>query len=252
MDRSKKRLVVGLTVIAAFVFAGVAVAAESDDTVLNYGYDPESHFFIWNVTSLEYSPDDGLLEETLGDYQEEQLEALLAACGLEGDDPENPDEYTYTFDPVTGLITVSSEEDSEGGEPDEEIVCGAFNGGDVTGPAGQVNHGMFLKFFNENYEGKGRGCIVSQIARSGLGKGDQQVMATGDDTDESTTEDTEVVEGSITFTTVTAKCQHGKGGDSSEVENEEKGGGPPQHVLDKFGGQHPRDTKGKSDKPDRP
>ncbi|HEU4320326.1 MAG TPA: hypothetical protein VFS66_09615 [Acidimicrobiia bacterium] len=255
MERLKKRLVVGLTVIAAFALAGMALAAEGDDTVLNYGYDQENHFFIWNVTSLDYSPDDALLEETLEGYEEEQFAALLEACGLEGDDPENPDTYTYTYDPATGLITVSSEGDSEGGDTDsEEIVCGEFQGGDVTGPAGQVNHGMFLKFFNENYEGEGRGCIVRHIARSGLGKGDQQVKVDDTASDEPTEpaeEETEVVEGSISFTTVTTDCHRGKGGADEETEDNE-GGGPPEHVLQKFGGQHPRDANGKPDNPGRP
>jgi hypothetical protein len=249
MDRLSKRLVVGLTAIAAFAFSGIALAADGDDTVLNYGYDEDSRFFILNVTSLEYSPDEEQLEEILEGNDEAQLEALLAACGLEGDDPANPVVYTYTYDPATGVITVSSEGESEEGETeDEEIVCGEFIGGDVSGPAGQVNHGMFLKFFNANFEGEKRGCIVSQIGRSGLGKGDQQVKA-GDDTEsegEEPTEPTEeeAVEGSISFTTVTTDCQHGDDDDEGE---ELEGNGPPQHVLDKFGGQHPRDAKGKPD-----
>ena len=252
MDRLRKRLVVGLTAIAAFAFTGIAMAAEGDDTVVNFGYDDQTHFFVWNVTSLEYPPDEGQLDELLEGYQEAQLEALLAACGLEGDDPEILDQYTYTFDPATGLITVTSEGGEAGGE---EIVCGDFSGGDVTGPAGQVNHGMFLKLFNEIYDGEGRGCIVSHIARSGLGKGDQQVNAdesTGSDDGETTdpTEgESEVLEGSISFTTVTTDCQHGK---SDDEDGSEEGQGPPQHVLDKFGGEHPRDTKGKPDSPGRP
>ena len=242
MERLRKRLATGLMVIAALAVSGVALGAEGDDTVLNYGYDEGSHFFIWNVTSLDYLPDDGQLDETLEGYEDSQLEALLAACGLQGDDPESPDQYTYTFDPATGLITVTLEGEPEGGEA-EEIVCGDFSGGDVTGPAGQVNHGMFLKFFNANYEGANRGCIVRHIAGSGLGKGDQQVMA-GDAAEPDDEEVTEVTEGSITFTTVTTDCQHGKG-DTEEDGDEPKGNGPPQHVIDKFGGQHPRDVKGK-------
>lgn len=255
MDNLRKRLVVGLTVIAALALSGIALAAEGaaegDDTVLNFGYDEDTRFFILNVTSLEYSPDEEQLDEILEGQEQEQLDALLAACGLEGDDPDNPAVYTYTYDPSTGVITVVSEGESEGEETGgEEIVCGDFIGGDVTGPAGQVNHGMFMKFFNANFEGEGRGCIVSKIARSGLGKGDQQVKpdnateSDGDDPTEPTEETSEPVEGSISFTTVTTDCQHGKGGAEDESEElEDKG--PPQHVLDKFGGQHPRDAKGK-------
>lgn len=253
MDRLRNRLVVGLTALAVFAFAGMALADEGDDTVFNYGYDEGSRFFYWNVTSLENSSSPGATDETPEATEEEQLEAVLAACGLEGDDPDNPDVYTYTFDPATGLTTVTADNDAGGGEGEaDEIVCGAFNGGDVTGPAGQVNHGMFLKLFNEKFEGEGgRGCLVSQIARSGLGKGDQQVRA-GDST-EPTEEETEIVEGTIIFSTVTTDCQRGNGkgeeakGDGVEGPESEKshGHGPPQHVLDKFGGQHPRDSRGK-------
>ena len=241
MDRMSRRLVVGLAAIAAFAFSSIAVAAEGDDTVLNYGYDQDSRFFFWNVTSLESAPSDELLEESTD--QDAQLEALLAACGLDGGDPDNPLESTFTFDPVTGVLTVTSQNDPGGAE---EIVCGDFSGGDVTGPAGQVNHGMFLKLLNQDYEGGHRGCIVSHIARSGLGRGDQQVQADGGSDDEPTT-DSEVVEGTITFTTVTTDCQRGP----NEEENAEaeslgsESNGPPQHVLDKFGGQHPREVKGK-------
>jgi hypothetical protein len=237
VDRLSKRLVVGLAVIAAVAVSGIALAAEGDDTVLNYGYDQNSQFFFWNVTSLEYGPDGELLDQTTD--EEAQLEALLAACGLEGV------EATFTFDPVTGVITVTSPDIPDPGE----IVCGEFSGGDVTGPAGQVNHGMFLKLLNETYDGEHRGCIVSQIAQSGLGKGDQQVQAEGNDEEPIPDPEVEpeVVEGTVTFTTVTTDCQHGKRGpDTEEDETEESdGNGPPQKVLDKFGGQHPRDANGK-------
>ena len=244
MDRVSKRLVVGLAVIAAGAFSGIAFAAEGDDTVLNYGYDQDSHFFFWNVTSFETAPDDELAEENTD--EDAQLEALLAACGLEGGDPDNPLESTFTFDPATGVITVTSDEVPDGGEG---IVCGDFSGGDVTGPAGQVNHGMFLKLLNQNYEGGHRGCIVSQIAGSGLGKGDQQVQADGGSEDEPTTDpggESEVVEGAITFTTVTTDCQRGTSEEEKEkVSGESEDHGPPQRVLDKFDGQHPGEGKGK-------
>lgn len=255
MQGLRQRLVVGLTVFTAFALSGIAMATERDDTVLNFGYDEGSHLFLWNVTSLEYSPNDELLAEILEGFEESQLAALLAACGLEGDNPASPAEATFTFDPATGAITVTT---ADATEESGEIVCGDFSGGDVSGPAGQVNHGMFLKFFNANYEGDHRGCVVSQIASSGLGKGDQQVK-TDDAMDadekeptEPTEGETEVVEGSITFTTVTTDCQHGNDDDADEeletdstLETESKGNGPPQHVLDKFGGEHPGEAKGK-------
>ena len=124
MHGLKRRLVVGLTLIAAFAFSGMALAASNgdDDTVLNYGYDKDNHFFIWNVTSLEYEPDEEALEETLEGYESEQLEALLEACGLEGDDPEDPVEYSYTYDPESGEITLGDGEGDTTDRPDRSTT----------------------------------------------------------------------------------------------------------------------------------
>lgn len=235
MHQLKRRLVGGLALFAVFAFGGVAFAAagSQDDTVLNYGYDEESHFFIWNVTMLEIEPDVELLDQTLEEYRTQQFEALLEACGLEG-----TGEYAFTYDPSTGELVVEAQGD-EGAEPaEEEFVCGDFQGGDVTGPAGQVNHGMFMKFFNEHFEGEHRGCLVREIAKSDLGKDGQKVMATGAEDDEESEDLGEPVEGTVLFTTVTTKCQKGNG------KVKEGKGGPPAHVLDKFGG-HPKDKKGK-------
>jgi hypothetical protein len=270
VHKMKRRLVVGLALIAAFAFSGLAFAATDgdEDAVINLGYDGDdgNHFFMWNVTFLEYEPDTEGLEETLEGYDQEKFAALVEACGLEGDDPENPVEYTYTYDPSTGEITVelddegdegSEAEESELEDPEaEEIVCGDWMGGDVTGPAGQVNHGMFLRFFNHNYEGEYKGCITSHIARSGLGKGDDQVKAGDTETEgeegEAPAEETvEPVEGTITFETVLADCQKGPKGPKGEAEDGDDEGqrrGPPQHVLDKHADKWGEGGPGKSGK----
>lgn len=214
----KRRFVVSLAVIAAFALSGMALAAsEGDDTVVNYGYDQESHFFIWNVTSLDYEPDTGALQETMDGYEQTQLTALLDECGLAA--PQGSDEIVYTYEVGDdGTITILREGTLVEGE------CGEFNGGDVTGPEGQVNHGMFLKFFNEHYEGENRGCIVSQIARSGLGMDYQQVKAGGPDTDLDESEASEGDESpEITFTTVTTECQRGKGETKKAEDTEDDG-----------------------------
>lgn len=52
---------------------------------------------------------------------------------------------------------------------------------DVVGPNGQINHGTIVSAFSKSLPpGKGRGCLVRQIAKSGFGKGDQKVGAESD------------------------------------------------------------------------
>lgn len=237
MNRLRPRLVVALTLIAAFAFSGIALAATEGDTVLNYGYDENSHFFMWNVTSLDWEPDEQLLENLLeGDPDLDDIGLLLAACGLEASEGEDEIVYDYTVDDEDN-ITLSVD-----GEEVDLTSCGELHGGDITGPNGQVNHGMFMKFFNEHYEGEHRGCIVSQIARSGLGKGDQQVKAGDSEPEEGVSEEvTEEEDPTITFTTIVTDCERDE---TDDEDGDRRGNGPPQHVLDKFGG-HPKDAKGK-------
>ncbi|MGD2042076.1 MAG: hypothetical protein PVJ28_00380 [Acidimicrobiia bacterium] len=244
MHRLRSRSVALLAGIALFALSGMAFAADGEDTVLNYGYDEESHFFAWNVTSLDWEPNLELLGELYGDDEEARFEALLEACGLEGDpeDPDYPFEYDYIWNVEEDTITIekTATSDSDASEGEEAIVevleCGEFQGGDVTGPAGQVNHGMFMKFFNEHYDGENRGCIVSQIARSPLGKDDQQVKPSDSDDEEvvvPTEEVSEPVGGTITFTTVSADCDKGPDRDGEKGEKDGERRGPPDHAKDK-------------------
>lgn len=247
MQSLRNKIIFVVAVMGAFSITGAVLASEgeADDTVINHGYDEDSRFFMWNVTSLDYQPylDAIADDDTIG---ADDFDALLDACGLEVDSPD-PAEYQYSFDGDTITLTLPDGSEYEG-------TCGEFVGSEVTGPAGQVNHGMFLKTFNALFDGPKRGCIVRHIAQSDLGKGDQQVAA-GDDADSEPTEPTNgAIQGSVTFTTVAADCQHGKkakNGDESENAKGDDKGGPPQHVLDKFGGEHPKNAKSKQGKEDR-
>lgn len=236
MKRLRSRTVVFLAVVGLFAFSGIALAAGDDDTVFNYGYDQDSQFFAWNVTSLDWEPDYAELAEELG--FDSDFEVLQELCGLQ--DPEaEPVEYTYDFDGESGGITVYLE-----GEP---VDCATFQGGYVTGPSGQVNHGMFLRLFNSIYDGPAKGCVVRHVAQSDLGKDDQQVKS---DPEFETPETVEsITGGTINFTTAVADCQKGPDHDD---ENGERGG-PPAHVLekkadklaDKWDGNHPGKSKGR-------
>lgn len=240
MKRSSRRAVAVLTVLSMFTFSGLASAAQDGDTVINYGYDPNSQFFMWNVTALDYEPFVGN-----DDNEPFDLDALLEACGLET--PDEPTSYGFTFDGETVLLY---ELDDEGnfdpeGEPVDLGDCGGLNGGFVTGPNGQVNHGMFMKLFNSMYDGPNRGCLVSMLARSDLGKGDHMVKPGDTDSDDEADDEAEtLVEGNVAFTTLTAQCERGRDKDGESDDEGNGRGGPPQHVLDKFGGEHPGKAKG--------
>ena len=246
-----------LTVIGLLAMSGVALASSDDDTVFNYGYDQDSQFFMWNVTSLDYSPDADALEEGLEDDEstaDTEFEALLEACGLGAGPGGESVEYGYTFDGerIQVYDLTEGEFDPDGDDPIESVEsgdCGEFDGGYVTGPEGQVNHGMFLKLCNSKYEGENRGCLVRHIARSDLGKDGQQVQA---DPEFEAGETAEPIEdGTITFTTTGADCVRGpeRNQVDEEIDEESERRGPPQFVKDKFGGDGPgKGNGGEGDK----
>ena len=244
MRAPRKRTTIAIAVIATFVLGLAASAAMDDDTVVNLGYDENSHFFFWNVTSLDYEPWLDALEGD--DTAEADLETLLAMCGISPLDGIDPTTLGYVFDGETVSLFEADEagEFDPDGEPVETGMCGEFTGAFVTGPAGQVNHGMFMKTFNALFEGEHRGCVARVIAQSSLGKGDQQVRP-GDVDDESQVEPSEdgTYQGTAVITTDTTNCKVDK---KSDQEAEGRGG-PPEHVLQKFDGDHPknRESKGK-------
>ncbi len=234
MKRLGKRAVAILTAMGLLAISGIAMAAD-DDTVFNFGYDESNQFFYWNVTSLEHG----------SGY--ETLEDALEACGLEAAEGEDSVEYGYTFDGET-LTVFSLTEEGELDEPLESVdvgECEGFVGGFVTGPQGQVNKGMFLKLFNLIYDGPGRGCLVRHLAQSSLGMGDQMVQADPDfEAAEEGEEALTIEDGRVTFTTATTGCLNGPGNGNGNDDNDSGQGGPPQFVLDRFGGEHPGKGKG--------
>ena len=243
MKRLSRTAVIVLAALGLTALSGIALAAGGDDTVFNYGYDEGSQFFMWNVTSLEYDPDYEALDETLGDEDPEatdDLEALLEACGLAAPEGAEAIEYGYTFDGETVELFALTDGffNPETDEPFEVGECGEVTGGYVTGPQGQVNHGMFLKLFNSMYDGPKRGCLVRHIAQSDLGKGDQQVEADPDFEADETVQTIE--DGSVIFTTAITDCLHGpdRGGDEDAQDDGDRRG-PPEWVRDKRGDDHP-------------
>ena len=235
-----------IVLVGLLVGSGVAWASEEADevadtetehadTLFNFGYDIVYHLFVWNLSAL-----DGLFE-----------------CSLEGE----PLTATYGEPTGEGLVPVDNLEDEAGpvlfpNRPPEELAeglepadapvaysgaegeCG-LSGGEVSGPAGQVNHGMFMKLFNSLYEGAGRGCVVRHLAQSELGKGEEQVGPEGDpDFEAVVAGDT----GEIEFTSINADCEHTDKKSENGTDETAHGSGRP-------------DTAGKPDdtgKPDAP
>lgn len=174
----KKKITILAAVVGLLALSGLAVAAEHDgdepeETVFNFGYDEENQVLVWGI-----SPFEGDDDCTLGD-------SVDIAYGPTED----------------GVIQVPL-------LPDD--ACG-ISGVAVSGPNGQVNHGMFMKAINSVYEATGRGCINRYIAHSDLGKGDQQIQVP--DVDPDSPELMEGDQGTVDFTTVLADCERGKGGD---------------------------------------
>jgi hypothetical protein len=137
--------------------------------------------------------------------------------------------FSFGYDLINGLLlwNISSIDEpctlpsGDGAEPDPDAdpEC-ELTGGEVAGPSGQVNHGMFMKLFNSLYDGNSRGCVIRYLAQSDLGKGDQQVKV-GDDVAVETEETDETAP--IDFTTVEADCE--KGGDDGLEDSNGNGNG---------------------------
>ncbi|MGH8951153.1 MAG: hypothetical protein ACRDX9_06995 [Acidimicrobiia bacterium] len=195
------------------------------DTLFNFGYDLINRLFVWNLSAL-----DGIYDCTLENgpltatYGETSSEGVVPVDNLEDDAgvvsfPNRPEEEV-----ADDLEAADAPIEYNGADGD----CGV-SGGDVSGPNGQVNHGMFMKLFNSLYDGPGRGCVIRHLAQSDLGKDDQQVQA-GDVTivDPVQAGDT----GTIDFSSAQADCEHGKKDAGDEVAETEAAtqGGKPDHA----------------------
>lgn len=183
---------------------------ERDDTVFNYGYDEEAGLLLWSINATDGTYDCSLGDDshtatyTVDDEGLVIVEDLLDSSG----DPVAFDP-TDEADLADGLDPASEPVEYGGAEGDCVIA-----GGPVAGPNGQINHGMFMKFFNSMFEGQGRGCLNRYLAQSDLGKGDQQVKVgdVAEDAEPLVTGD----QGTVDFESVLADCERGNGKDKSE------------------------------------
>lgn len=193
---------IALAVVGLLAVSGLAIASEGDpdDTVGNYHYDAVNDFLFWNVTSLEnQSVNYDLL-----------YAALLDDCTLD----DGPYTYSYNGDAITLTPPVADN-------------CAALTGGFVYGPNFQINHGSVMKLVNSLMDGaQGRGCVIREFARSGVGKDDKQMADSEFIAPDPATE--AIGSNSVEFVTFETNCLHGKKGEGEGVS-----AGPPAHVLEK-------------------
>lgn len=212
MKKLKRSAIVNLVTLSLFVSSGVALAETSVTEVVE-----------------EEATDTELVVNTLFSFGYDLINGLFLW-------------NISTVDEPCALPTAEESATDPGAESDPDCE---LTEGEVAGPNGQVNHGMFMKLFNSLYEGTGRGCLVRHLAQSDLGKGDQQVKVDTETKAESETEGAEPdVEGTVDLTTVETVCQHGSG-DDDEVESEDDGKGKPAWAGKPEGVGKP-DSPGKS------
>jgi hypothetical protein len=212
VKRIKNRTVVMLSLISLFAMAAAVSAAEGEekeDTVFNFGTDPVSKVFVWGTSST-----DGELDCSLEGQQ------ATASFVLDDDGLVMVDQlYDESMEPVEFPTR------EEGGDAVAYSADGecALAGGVVSGPNGQINHGMFMKLFNSLWEGNGRGCLMRHLAQSELGKGDQQVKVGDVDPDAEPLMDGDT--GTIDFASVLADCEHGNGNGNGNGNGDLNGNG---------------------------
>ena len=156
-------------------------------------------------------------------YRTRYGEAVDAAVPIDMlfDEELNPVEFGNRPIDLVGEDYTPAEEPTEYAGADGE--CG-LSGVVVAGPNGQINHGQVMKAFHSLIDMKGHGCINRIIARSDLGKGDQQVK----------TSDVDPLfeisaEGEVTFASETADCTHGRDKNKSAVSDEDEASTHPSN-----------------------
>ncbi len=236
--RTRTRIgLVVLVLIALLASSGMAWAQTDEgdviedredvnDTLFNFGYDLFNRMFLWNLSAL-----DGIYDCTLENgeltatYGETSDEGVVPVDNLE----DGSGTVVFPNRPADQVADDLEPADSAAAYSGADGECGV-RGGEVTGPNGQVNHGMFMKMFNSLYEGRGRGCVVRHVAQSDLGKGDQQVKA-GDGASFESVEAGDT--GTVEFTTAEADCEHGRKAGSADGEDEldvRAANGKPDHA----------------------
>ena len=234
----RSRIIAVIAAVGVLVTAGVASANgdETDprvDTLFTYGYDAQTQLFFTNTHATDSIPLDctlaGRLAATYGAVDEDGAVAV---------DHLSDGSDTVIFE-ATGYELTEGIEAATGAAPYDgaEGECGIA--GVTVGTQGHINHGQFMKLFNQLIDMQGRGCLNRSLAQSELGKDAQQVK-TEDFTDPELGS-----AGTIDFVTVAADCDH----DHQDQAEDHPGRGRDNHGTTATSGNgHGRpDSPGKSD-----
>lgn len=230
------RIVALVAVVGLLFTTGIASAnsEETDprgDTWFNFGFDAQAQYFLYGTHATASSPFDctlanGTLTATYGDA----VDGVIPVDTLANEG--GPVSFGPTdFQLADGLTPASADYAGADGP------CGISAA--AVGTNGHINHGRFMKLFNQLFDMRGRGCLNRWIAQSELGKSDQQIKKN----DEPGLQ----IETGIDFTTVIAGCDHGK----QDKPNEHPGRGHAEDGGDSDKADHRRgrpDSPGKSDK----
>ncbi len=191
------RIIAAVAAFSILATAGIASANGEDtdpriDTLFTYGYDAQTQLFFSNTHTTDSTPLDCTLSGTFNaNYGEPAVEdGTVPVEGLSGD------EGAVIFE-ATGFVLAEGVEEAAGSaEYKFDGVCG-ISGITVED---DMNHGQFMKLFNENIDMGGRGCLNRWLAQSGLGK---------DATAPDFIDPVIGFDGRIDFTTVETDCIHG-------------------------------------------
>lgn len=199
------RIIVVFAALSLLLTAGIASAngdggKPEGDTLFNFGYDPEAQLFLYGTAPA--------------------TEDMVVTCTL-----------------ANGALAVSY-----GHADDDDIIPVETNGAECAvsaveiGDRGHINHGQFMKLFNELIDTPRRGCLNRWLAKSQLGKNDQHIRHT-----DFGAADGAVDGGDVFFETAIASCDKkredhpGQGHAKADKQNKGNGHGRP-------------DSPGKSDK----
>ena len=219
-QRVKRKITVLIAILGMLATSGLAQAAteeDAEDTTFSFGYDEIYRVLVWGTADADGLYDcalEGEFDVTYGAEDDGIIEIpLLADDGAAVSFPPRMQD-----DLAEGLEEVEDDFVYNGSGAE----CGVV-GTSVEGPNDQVNHGMFMKAFNQVYQGPGRGCIVRFLAQSDLGKGDQQITVPDVDPDAEQVAEEDV--GTVDFTSVLADCDRGNRPDAESEELDAAGNG---------------------------
>ena len=189
----RARIIAVVATVSLLLGAGIASASSDEtdprvDTLFSFGYDPQAQLFFYNTHVTDSAALDCTLTGTLTATYGEAEDGVVPIAELVDDEGA-----AVMFDPADHELTDGvAPADGSIAYTDAIDECGIS--GIPVGAQGHINHGQFMKLFNETIDMRGRGCLNRWLAQSNLGKADVEIGT----------------ETTIDFTTVQANCDHGK------------------------------------------